>query len=280
MNISGKTKLCVIIGDPVEHSLSPAMHNAGYEALGIDDTFAFVAAHVKPEGLNDVVQGVRAMGVRGLTCTIPHKVDVMHYLDAIDPVAQKIGAVNTIVNNNGILTGYNTDWLGVVTPLEQITSLRGKKVALIGAGGAARAMAYGVTERGAKLVIFNRSLEKAKELATSIGEGIEVHSIQDMNSEALQDVDIILNATSMGMESQINETPVPKEFIQPHHIVFDAVYVPSETRLLREAQEQGATIIRGIEMLLYQGVAQFELYTGDKAPVEIMRQVLTKHNSL
>lgn len=280
MNISGKTKLCVIIGDPVEHSLSPAMHNAGYEALGIDDKFAFVAAHVKPEGLKDVVQGVRAMGVRGLTCTIPHKVGVMHYLDVIDPVAHKIGAVNTIVNNNGILTGYNTDWLGVVTPLEQITSLRGKKVALIGAGGAARAMAYGVTERGAKLVIFNRSLEKAKELATSIGEGIEAKSIQDMNSESLKQMDIILNATSMGMESQINETPVPKEFIQPHHIVFDVVYVPSETRLLREAQEQGATIIRGIEMLLYQGVAQFELYTGEKAPVEVMRNVLTKHNSL
>ena len=116
--------------------------------------------------------------------------------------------------------------------------------------------------------------------AVNIGEGAEAKTIQDMNSESLKQMDIILNATSMGMESQINETPLPKEFIQPHHIVFDAVYVPSETRLLREAQEQGATIIRGSEMLLYQGVAQFELYTGEKAPVEVMRNVLTKHNSL
>lgn len=280
MNISGKTKLCVIIGDPVEHSLSPAMHNAGYEVLGIADKFVFVAAQVKSEQLKDVIGGVRAMGIRGLTCTIPHKVEVMHHLDVIDPVAKKIGAVNTVVNDDGILTGHNTDWLGVVTPLEQITSLPGKTVALIGAGGAARAMAYGVTERGAKLIIYNRSREKAEELASSIGEGIEINSIQDMNRESLQHVDIILNATSIGMSDQIHETPVPKEFIQSHHVVFDAVYVPSETRLLREALEQGAKVIRGREMLLYQGVAQFELYTNEKAPVEIMRQILMKHNSL
>src|SRR3990167_7491456 len=140
MSISAKTKMCIIIGDPVEHSLSPAMHNAGYEALGIDDQFVFTAATVKSENLKKVIKAVQAMGICGLTCTIPHKIEVMQYLDEIDEVAKKIGAVNTVLNMSGKLIGYNTDWLGVIKPLEKYSKLRGKKVAVIGAGGAARAM--------------------------------------------------------------------------------------------------------------------------------------------
>src|SRR3990167_2361987 len=148
MKISGKTKMCIIIGDPVEHSLSPAMHNAAYKALGIDDQFVFTAAHVNVKDVKKVVDAVRVMGIRGLTCTIPHKIEVMKYLDEIDPIAQKIGAVNTVVNDNGILKGYNTDWLGTVTPLEKIITLNDKNVALIGAGGVARACGYGLVKRG------------------------------------------------------------------------------------------------------------------------------------
>src|SRR3989344_6026284 len=151
MNITAKTKLCIIIGDPVEHSLSPVMHNAAYQALGIDNEFVFVASQVKVAHVKDVVTAMRVMGFRGLTCTIPHKIAVMKYLDKIDPIAQKIGAVNTVVNENGILTGYNTDWLGTVIPLEKHGTLKNKKVALIGAGGAARACGYGVIEKGATL---------------------------------------------------------------------------------------------------------------------------------
>ncbi len=274
MNISGKTKICVIIGDPVEHSLSPAMHNAAYEALGIDDEFVFVAAHVKVEDVKDVVQAVRVMNIRGLTCTIPHKIEVIQYLDEIDPIAEKIGAVNTVVNENGTLKGYNTDWQGTVVPLERnVGRLKGKAVALIGAGGAARAMAYGVTEHGAKLSIFNRTKEKAVALAHELSSDVTVFDYDDMQSE-LPNHDIILNATNLGMGDQIGQTPVLKEYIHKGQIVFDAVYAPRETRLLKEAKEQGATTIQGIEMLLYQGASQFELYTGRKAPVDLMRKVL------
>lgn len=274
MKISAKTKICVIVGDPIEHSLSPAMHNAAYQALGIDDEFVFVAAHVKVEDMKDVVQAVRVMNIRGLTCTIPHKIEVMQYLDEIDPIAEKIGAVNTVVNENGVLKGYNTDWLGTVAPLVHATrTLKSKKVALIGAGGAARAMGYGVIQRGANLTIFNRTTEKAREFAQELGNGVHVKTLDEMKAE-IPKMDVILNATSLGMGEQVNQSPVPKECIQQGQIVFDAVYAPRETKLLKEAKEQGAYTIAGVEMLLHQGVAQFELYTGQKAPIDVMKRIL------
>lgn len=271
--ITAKTKMCIIIGDPVEHSLSPLMHNVAYEALHIDDQFVFTAAQVKSADLPIVVSAVRAMGIRGLTCTIPHKVEVMKYLDEIDPIAQKIGAVNTVVNENGTLKGYNTDWLGTVTPLESITPLQHKKVALIGAGGAARAMAYGVVTKGAKLTIFNRTVEKAEELAREIDSQVETGLMTSLQKD-LHTFDIIINATNIGMGDQADKTPVQEKYIQKHHIVFDAVYSPYETRLIRDAKAQGATVIHGTEMLLHQGTAQFELYTSHKAPTDVMRKVL------
>ena len=272
-HITAKTKLCIIIGDPIEHSLSPSMHNAAYEALELDDQFVFTAAHVHVEQVKEVVAAVRVMGIRGLTCTIPHKIEVLQYLDEIDPIARRIGAVNTVVNDKGILKGYNTDWLGTVTPLEQIVPLKNKKVVLIGAGGAARAMAYGVVSKGANLTIYNRTKEKAEELAKGIGPTVEICD-KAVLVEKINESDIIINATNVGMGEYADQTPVPKEAIQKHHIVFDAVYSPYETRLLREAKEQGAAVIHGTEMLLQQGTAQFELYTGHTAPVEVMEKVL------
>lgn len=276
MNINGKTKQCIIIGDPVEHSLSPAMHNAAYEALGIDDQFVFTASTVRPADLETVIKALKVMNVRGITCTIPHKIEVMQYLDEIDETAKQIGAVNTVVNDHGKLKGYNTDWLGTVTPLEKHGSLSGKKVALVGAGGAAHAMGFGVLSKGAELTIFNRTIEKAEELVSSFKEkGFD--SVSAKSTEQLSEIvdfDIILNATSLGMGEQVDKTPVQKEFLRKEHIVFDAVYVPYDTRLLKEAAEVGATVIHGTDMLLYQGIPQFELYTGKKAPEEIMRQIL------
>ena len=273
MNITAKTKLCIIIGDPVEHSLSPAMHNAAYQALGIDNEFVFVASQVKGGKVKDVVTAMRVMGFRGLTCTIPHKMEVIQYLDEIDPIAQKIGAVNTVVNDNGILKGYNTDWLGAVTPLEKITTLKDKNVALIGAGGAARACGYGLVERGANVTIFNRTLEKAEALARALDHHVERRRASSL-SDGLDDFDIILNATSIGMGKDEGSSPVPASIIKKHHIVFDAVYVPYETQLLTNAKAVGATIIHGTEMLLHQGTAQFKLYTGHEAPEQVMREVL------
>jgi len=270
MKITAKTNICIIIGDPVEHSLSPQMHNAAYEALGIDDQFVFLGARVKIEDVDKVIKGVRAMGIRGLTCTIPHKVKVLNYLDEIDSIAKKIGAANTVVNENGILKGYNTDWLGVLTPLREVTELKNKHVAILGAGGAARAMIYAISSNGAMFTIYNRTLDKAKELAKEFGG--QARGLEDF--EGIKRADIILNATSLGMVPQELETPLPKRYITQKHIVFDAIYAPFETRLLKEAKEQGATVIHGLEMLLYQGLAQFELYTQRKAPEKVMRNVL------
>ncbi len=270
MNISAKTKICMVIGNPIQHSLSPKMHNAAFEVLGIDKKFVFVASQVKSEDLSDFVKGVRAMGIRGVACTIPHKTEIIKYLDEVDEVAQKIGSVNTVVNNDGILRGYNTDWLGVVNPLEKITSLDNKVVALIGAGGIARAVAYAVTQSGAKLTIYNRLLDQAEGLAKRFGG----QAFSFDNLEKVKDADIIFNATPIGMHPHEDETPIPIELIRKNQIVFDAVYTPPETKLLRNAKSIGAQIISGVEMFIIQGAAQFELFTNFKAPMEVMRKAL------
>ncbi len=265
MNISSKTKICMIIGDPVEHSLSPHMHNSAYKALGIDNEFVFVAARVAPEHLGKAIEGIRAFGIRGVTVTIPHKTQIMKLLDGIDTVAEKIGAVNTIVNNNGKLTGYNTDWIGIATPLKDH---KGKTVAILGAGGAARAAVYAAKQLNMTICIFNRTIEHAKNLAEEFV--CEYASIDD--SEKIKSRDVIINTTSVGLES--NKSPISENAIAAHQIVFDIVYKPYETKLLKIAKEKGATIIHGTEMLLDQGLAQFALYTGKKAPEDIMRKAI------
>jgi len=265
MRLTAKTKICLLIGDPVEHSLSPRMHNAGYETLGIDDQFVYLGARVKKEDLEKAIWGVKALNIRGLACTIPHKVEIMKYLDEIDETAQKIGAVNTVVNNEGKLIGYNTDWYGVVILLEKLTSLSGKKIAVLGAGGAARAVVYGLLKQGAKVKIFNRDLEEAKFLV----EKFRCPAADLSKIEEVKNFDIIINATSVGMSPQENQSLLRKELISSSQIVFDVVYVPYETKFLKEAREKGAKIIHGLDMFLYQGVAQFELFTGHKAPEEV-----------
>ena len=273
MRLSAKSKFIIIVGDPVSHSLSPAMHNAAYEKLAIDDQFVYLGANLKVNNLKEVILAMRVMeNFHGLTCTIPHKVKVLKYLDWVDEKAKKIGAVNTVVKKNGLLCGYNTDWLGAVIPLEKVTSLKGKKVLVLGAGGAARAIVYGLKEKGALVFILNRTLEKAKNLAKEF----KAKVLNFNHQKEVSNFDIIINATSVGMEPLVNETPINPYFLKKNQIVFDVVYNPKETKLLKEAKKKGAKIIYGLEMLLYQGVAQFEIYTGKKAPIEVMRKVLMK----
>ena len=260
----------MIIGDPVEHSLSPQMHNEGYKAIQIDDQFVYVAAQVTGEKLNDAMYGIRSMNIKGITITHPHKITVMQYLDEIDDIAKKIGAVNTIVNNQSKLTGSNTDWIGVVKAIEKTTSLKSASVAIIGAGGAARAAVYGITLKEAKVKIFNRTLQKAATLAKDFS--CEFRSLEDINE--IKNMDIIINLTPVTMDGM---SLVDKQLITNKHIVFDAVYSPFETKLLHDAKEKGATIIHGTEWLLYQGLAQFEMYTGRKAPTEAMRKVIMEN---
>jgi shikimate dehydrogenase len=271
MRLSAKSKFIIIVGDPVSHSLSPAMHNAAYEKLAIDDQFVYLGTNVKVTNLKEVILAMRVMdNFYGLTCTIPHKVEVLKYLDWVDEKAKKIGAVNTVVKKNGLLCGYNTDWLGAVIPLEKITSLKGKTVLVLGAGGAARAIVYGLKEKEAVVYILNRTLERAKKLAKEFKAKVLTFNHQ----KEVSNFDIIINATSVGMEPLVNETPINPSFLKKNQIVFDFVYNPKETKLLKEAKKKGAKIIYGLEMLLHQGVAQFEIYTGKKAPVEVMRKVL------
>ncbi len=271
--IRQKIKICLIIGDPVSHSLSPLMHNAAYKALEIGHGFVFLASQVKPAELKTTIKMVRVVGVRGLTCTIPHKTAVIPLLDRLDPVAEKIGAVNTVVNDHGQLIGYNTDWLGAITALEKVTKLKNKSAAVFGAGGAARAIVFGLLKQGAKVTVFNRSVEKAWSLSREAGCQCGFSN----NLEPIKTMDIIINATSVGMVPQINQSLVPKELIRPHQVVLDVVYAPHQTKLLKDATAQGAKIVPGLDMLLYQGTAQFELYTGRRAPVSAMRRVLIKY---
>lgn len=272
LEISARSSLCLIVGDPVSHSLSPAMHNAAYAAARLP--FVMAGAHVRAEGLPDAITGMRALGIRGLAVTMPHKVAIMELLDEVDPVAARIGAVNTVVNENGKLTGYNTDWLGILHPLEQRTSLEGKKVALLGAGGAAQAALYACSTKGATVTIFNRSIDKAESIAERFGASV----LPLEKTEELSAFDIIINTTSVGMAPDVDASPVPESALAKGQIVFETIYAPITTKLLRISERIGANTIPGLDMFLEQGVAQFHLHTGVKAPREEMEKIL--RNSL
>ena len=280
--ISGKTRVCGIIGDPIEHSMSPAIHNAAFERIGVD--YLYVPFRVKKEALGKAIAGMRALNIRGLSVTIPHKVAVIPFLDELDPLAERISAVNTIVNDDGVLKGYNTDAGGFLQALlEGGVEPKGKNVVILGAGGASRAISFILAERGAHLVILNRLLELdwAEELASRISQVFkqEVDALE-LNEENLAKVlakaDIVVNATSVGMSPNIDETPIPAKLLKPGLIVFDIVYNPIKTRLLREAEEVGAKTIGGLDMLVWQGVLAFEKWTGVKAPVKLMREEAIK----
>lgn len=267
---TAQTKICLIIGDPVNHSLSPIMHNAAYEEVGLEEQFVYLASSVPVTKMKSVIKSVRTLGIRGLTCTVPHKIAVIPYLDEIDDVAKKIGAVNTVVNTDGILKGYNTDWMGAITPLKMRTDLAEKKVLVIGAGGAARAVVYGLTSEKAKVTVSNRTHEKAKELAAEFG----CVSRDTINEGFLKSQDIIINTTSVGMHPHEGASPIAMNGVHKGQILMDIVYAPYETEFLKQGKKRGVKIIHGTEMLLYQGTAQFELYTGVKAPIEAMEKTL------
>ena len=270
LEISAHSSLCLVIGDPVSHSLSPAMHNAAYAACSLP--FVMGGAQVRSGTLADAMKGVRALGIRGLAVTMPHKVSIMDLLDEIDPTAATIGAVNTVVNNGGILTGFNTDWIGILRPLEKLTSLRGKKVALLGAGGAAQAALYACGSQGASVTIFNRSLEKA----TTLADRFNVSVLPLEKTDELAAFDIIINTTSVGMAPEIDASPVPESALRREQIVFETIYAPVSTKLLRFSQRAGASTITGLDMFLEQGAAQFHLHTGVKAPRDEMEKILRR----
>ena len=270
--ISAHTKFIVIIGDPVNHSLSPSMHNACYKQLGLSEQYVYLAARTNVTDVEHVVQAMRAMdNFHGLTCTQPHKVEVMGYLDWVDSHAVAIGAVNTVVKRDGKLKGYNTDWIGVSRSFEKHgIGLSEKRALVLGAGGASRAVIYGLKRKGSKVTVFNRSIDKARLL----GEEFECDVLTELTSSTISKFDILFNATPLGMHPYEAESPLPQGLIQAHHVVFDAIYAPKETVFIKEALHVGATVIYGWEMLIHQGFSQFELYTGMKPPLDVMEQIL------
>jgi len=279
-HLSGRTRICGIIGDPIEHTLSPRMHNAAFQSAGLD--YIYVPFRVRREDLTLAIQGMRALHIRGLSVTIPHKVAVMSLLDEIDPLAQKIGAVNTVSNECGVLTGYNTDSTGFLRALEaEKIDLKGKNVCILGAGGAARAIAFSVADRGARLTILNRHPDSAEGLANRILKFFRQHVLAlELNREnlktALRGTDLLVNTTSVGMSPNFDETPVPLTLLNRKLIIFDIIYNPLKTRLLEGAEKRGARVISGLQMLVWQGAAAFELWTGAKAPMERMREATLK----
>lgn len=278
----GETRLCGIIGDPIEHIMSPVMHNAAFEKMKVD--YFYVLFRVKREQLAKAIEDMRALNIRGLNVTIPHKVSIIPFLDKLDPMAEKIGAVNTVVNDDGILTGYNTDATGFLQVLlERGIEPKGKNIVILGAGGASRAISFILAERGSNLVILNRLLELdwAEELASKLSKiftkEVEALELNDENlAEVLEKADILVNATSVGMTPNIDETLVPFNLLKPGLVVFDIVYNPIRTRLLREAEQAGAETISGIDMLVWQGALAFEKWIGLKAPIELMRKEVIK----
>ncbi len=267
--IKANTSVCCLIGDPVEHSLSPLIHNAGYQTLGLN--FVYIAFGVKDVKL--AIEGIRGLGIRGVSVTIPHKVSAMKYIDDIDDIAREIGAINTIVNEGGVLRGFNTDYGAVLKALEEKTAIRGKKAVLLGGGGAGLAIATGLKRNGADLVIIDKIKEKAEELAGLVGaEGFGgLEQLPEIAS-----ADILINATPVGMWPKVNESVVPKDRLHPKLTVFDVVYNPKETRLITEAKEAGCPVVYGYKMFLYQAAKQFELFTGCQAPLLEMERALIK----
>ncbi|ARP43553.1 MULTISPECIES: shikimate dehydrogenase [Geobacillus] len=264
-----------LLGFPVEHSLSPLMHNDAFAYFGISARYHLFS--VKPEQVGEAIAGVRALGIAGVNVTIPHKMAVIPFLDEVDEHARRIGAVNTIVNDSGRLIGYNTDGPGYVKALEEEMDIHldGKRILLIGAGGGARGIYFSLLSTAAERIdIANRTAEKAARL---IGEGDERRSTFFPLAEAerrLAEYDIIINTTSVGMHPHVDEQPLSLQQMRPGTVVSDIIYNPLETKWLKEAKARGARVQNGVGMLVYQGALAFEKWTGQWPDVNRMKQLV------
>ena len=266
---SGKTKITGIFGHPIEHTLSPLMHNAAFEDRGLD--MCYLAFEVLPADLPDAVKAIKALNMLGVNITVPHKVNVMPQLDEINTEARFIGAVNTVVNEGGKLTGHNTDGLGFMSSLtEAKISTAGKTILIVGAGGASRAVSYYLSEQASNLSLYDIDRPKAEKLVNDLGKiRKNVSLISDIKN--IGKPDIIINATPLGLHVD-DPLPLHPEHIKSEMVVYDLVY--KHTNFLQEAEKRGAKTLDGSGMLLWQGVLAFELWTGVKPPVDVMRKVL------
>ena len=265
MIIDQHTGLYGVIGNPVRHSLSPALHNAAFSATGLNAVYlAFETGDIE-----ECLKGIRALGIKGASITIPFKTTVMPFLDEIDPLAKRIGAVNTIVNDSGRLKGYNTDALGALKALEENVKLAGMTCLIIGAGGAARAIGFMLKEQDVAVSIVNRSRKRGEALAASLGcPFVPLDEISGIKGG------LLVQTTSVGMYPDIDQCPVPENILENGMVVMDIVYLPAETRLLNLARDRGCVIISGVDMFINQGAEQFRLWTDLDPPFASMRHAL------
>lgn len=273
--ITANTKILCVIGHPIEHSMSPIMHNAALRQFNLD--YVYLAFNIFPSNLKFAMKGFRAFNIIGINVTLPFKQEIMKYLDEIDPLALKIGAVNTIKNDEGYFIGRNTDAEGAMNALLNAGyTIQGKNILLLGAGGTARALVYIMAEDANKIVIANRTEKKAVKLANEINkyfnnkiEG-KSNSISILKQESKK-ADILINTTPLGMYPNIDQSPIPADFLHEGLFVFDVVYNPLNTKLIKDATEKGCQILEGLNMLVNQGAIAFEWWTNRKPNINLMR---------
>jgi shikimate dehydrogenase len=262
---SSDIKIFAVFGNPIAHSLSPLMHQAVLDRMDIQAQYVpFCVTDIKK-----AVEGIRGLNIQGVSVTLPFKTEVMEYLDEIEENALWIGAVNTIWNHQGILKGYNTDWLGLVLSLKEGLEIKGKRFAVIGAGGAARGVVYGLVQEGGLPIILNRTLSRAEVLGKEFGcPFLPLSEIDRIQADGL------INTTSLGMAPNTEESPIPRELLNRFSWVVDIIYNPLKTKLLREAEEEGCRIINGLGMFVHQGAEQIKIWTGLEPPRNYMKEVV------
>lgn len=275
--VSSTTRLTGLFGHPVAHSKSPQMHNAAFAHLGLD--YVYLAFDILPERIEEGVQSIRALNVRGVNVTIPHKVAVIPYLDELSDAARRIGAVNTIVHEQGRLIGHNTDGIGYLAALREETGFvpAGKSVLLLGAGGAARAVATQLALDGAaQITIAARTVERAQELLPAL-DGLTSSEAVLLSEVVPAEYDLVVNTTPLGMHPHVDELPIDPELLRAGQLVSDLIYNPRETRFLREAAARGCRVSGGLGMFIHQGAEAFRLWTGQEAPTDVMRKTVESY---
>ncbi|MFX1572226.1 MAG: shikimate dehydrogenase [Promethearchaeota archaeon] len=283
-SITARTQILCVIGHPIEHSMSPIMHNAAIKDLNLN--YIYVSFNILPERLRDAVRGFKALNIKGINVTLPYKQTIMKYLDEIDPLAKKIGAVNTIKNDDGFLKAKNTDAIGAKRALiDAECDFSDKIVLIVGAGGAARALAFTLAEDVNKIVIVNRTEKKALKIVSDLKKSYELDLegkkfSNKILEEEIKNADILINTTPIGMYPKINESPIPLEILHENLTVFDVIYNPLETQLIKNAKERGCKILGGLDMLVNQGALAFEWWTDKKPNKIIMRNKVVEYLGL
>ena len=267
IKINCETQIIGFFGSTYKTSKMYAMYNAAFKALDLN----YIYIPLVVNNLQKAVEGIRNLGIKGIGVTIPYKIEMIKYLDELDENAKRVGAVNVVINNHGKLIGGNTDGLGAMKALEEVTNLKNKKVILLGSGGAARAIAFAVKDRDGKLIIVNRTYKIARDLAHAVN--CRFIKLDQLGKE-IKEADILINATSVGMAPNIHESLVTKEYLRHKLAVMDLVTNPKETKLLKEAKEKGCKIVYGERMLFWQSVLKFKIFTGAEPPVKVMEESL------